>query len=770
MVCMAMPLAAQSPVSDHSGPLRTLSGIVTDAPTGDPLPGAAIRIADAGAATDGDGRFRLRGLAPDTATVVITYIGYQTARRAVDLRGGDVTLDVELVPVNTELGEVRVTGENALRRSDRAVEVLDGEDLEAARGQTLGETLESINGVTSLTTGPTISKPVVRGLHSDRVLILQDGVEQEGQAWGGEHAPEIDPFSADRVEVIKGAAGVEYGAGAIGGVIRLDDAPLPTEPGLSGRVSLQAFTNNLQAAASAELEDAPAALPGVSWRLHGSLRRAGDARSPDFVIRNSAFAEASGHLTLGYARGPVELEGHLRRYRSTLGIYRGSHFGNARNLQAIIERGGPDPAWNYGFSYAIDAPKQEVTHDVASLHAHVEPGGGHAFDATVSVQRNVRQEFDAHRRFSDPPPADTPAFELALISQALDAKWTPPPTEQFTLTAGVNAQTQLNENGASGYLVPNFRSYDGGAYVHGATLLSPRLTLDAGLRADARTMTAYPYDRSARVFETVQRSYVGGAAALGAIWSLSDTWSLSGNLGSAWRAPNISELFSEGVHHGTAQYEIGDRDLGVERSLDVSTTLRHESDRAAMEVNAYLNHVFGYVYGLERPEPTVTIRGTFPTFLTVQDNARFAGVDASATIQVGPRVLLGARTSLLWADNLSRGGPLYSVPSHRIGGSLRFDAPPTWPGTLSLTTDVQHVTEQMRVQPGAFLAAPYPPAYTLVGLQLGGTTEVLGRPVRVSLRIDNLFDVRYRDALSRFRYFVDEPGRSGSLRIGFPIG
>ncbi|MEO0556963.1 MAG: TonB-dependent receptor, partial [Bacteroidota bacterium] len=309
-----------------------------------------------------------------------------------------------------------------------------------------------------------------------------------------------------------------------------------------------------------------------------------------------------------------------------------------------------------------------------------------------------------------------------------------------------------------------------GTYVHGAALLSPRLTIDVGLRVDARMLTAYPYNRPARMFETVQRDYLGGAAALGAIWSFANSWSLAGNLGSAWRAPNISELFSLGVHHGTAQYEIGDRNLNVERSLDASATLRHESDRTALEVNAYLNHIFGYVYGLEQPEPTVTIRGTFPTFLTVQDDARFAGLDATATVRVMPRVTLAARTSLLWADNLSLDGPLYGVPSHRIGGSVQLEAPASWPGELVLEADVRHVFRQTRVQPGAYLPAPYPPAYTLTGLRLGGVLHAMGRPVRVSLGIDNLFDVSYRDALSRFRYFVDEPGRSGSLRIGFPIG
>ena len=159
VVCMAAPLAAQSPVSDHAGPLRTLSGLVTDASTGEPLPGAAVRVADSGIATNSEGRFRLRGLAPDTATVVFTFLGYEAERRVVDLRDGDVTLAVVLAPVEAELGEVQVVGDDALRRSDQAVAVLDGEDLEAARGQTLGETLESINGVPSPATGPTISKP-----------------------------------------------------------------------------------------------------------------------------------------------------------------------------------------------------------------------------------------------------------------------------------------------------------------------------------------------------------------------------------------------------------------------------------------------------------------------------------------------------------------------------------------------------------------------------------------------------------------------------------
>lgn len=773
----ALALLSPSPQAQTSGapPPATLSGGVRDAASGDPLPGAAVRVLSRGAATDADGRFSISGLPADTAAVTVTFVGYETWRETVDLRRA-APLDVALVPSEDVLGEVEVSADaaqEALGRGARPVEVLEGRALDEARGQTLGETLESLNGVTTLSTGPSIAKPVVRGLHSDRVLILENGVRQEGQQWGGEHAPEIDPFAAGRIEVVKGAAGVEYGAGAIGGVVRLEDEDLPTEPGLGGRLSLQAFSNSGQGAGSLLLEDAPRALPGFAWRVQGSARRAGDARTPDYVLRNSAYAEASGHVTLGYRRGPLEVDGHVRRFATELGIYKGSHFGNARNLEAIIERGGPDPSWDYGFSYDIEAPKQVVTHDVASVHGHTTFGGGHHVDAQVAVQRNRRQEFDAHRPYSDSLAAlgARPSFDLMLLTQSVDLKVEPKLSDRARLTVGLQARTQLNENGETGFLVPNFRAYDGGLFAHGSVAAGPGLTLDAGLRLDARTQRAYPYDYQARAYDDVRRTFVGGAAVVGALYAPGGAWSLGATVGSAWRPPNVSELYAYGVHHGTAQFEIGDPALGVERSLDVSATVRHESAVASAEVSGYVNHVFDYIYALEQPEPTVTIRGTFPTYATTHTDARLAGVDAQVELRPLGWLDLGARASLLRADNLDLDGPLYGVPSNRYGGHVRAAAP----RLLGLAdafaeVDVERVARQDRVQPGAYLAAPYPPGYTLVGLRLGGTLGWAGAPLRVQLGVDNLFDVRYRDALSRFRYFADEPGRNVTLRVALPLG
>jgi iron complex outermembrane receptor protein len=775
LALVGLALLASAGAASQS-PSRTLTVAVAAERSGEPLPGATIRVARlaVGVAANAAGTARLDGLPADTLTVTVQFVGFAPERRTVDLRAGSASLRVALREQTTALGEVQVVADEsrvALTRDVRPVAVLTAADLEELRGQTLGETLGRLNGVTALTTGPTISKPVVRGLHSDRVLILDNGVRQEGQQWGGEHAPEIDPFAANRVEVIKGAAGVEYGAGAIGGVVRLEDAPLPTAPGLAGRLATQAFSNSGQGAVSVLAEDAPAAVRGLAWRLQASARRAGDARAPDFVIRNSAFREASAHLTLGLARGPLQWEAHLRRYTTELGIYVGSHFGNARNLQAIIDRGGPDPAWDYGFSYRIDAPKQVVTHDVASLHAHLDLPGGHEATAQYAVQRNRRREFDAHRPFGDSLAVlGRAAFDLGLWSHTVDLTFTPRASRRLSGSVGLSGMGQLNQNGASGYLVPNFSAYQGGAFAHLAAAATERLSFDAGLRADLRWLEAFPFNRSTRQVERAQRTFTGGAAALGALYTVGEHWSVAANAGSAWRAPNVAELFSFGVHHGTAQFEIGDAALRTERSLDLNATLRHESGPASAEISAYVNHVYGYVYGLEQPEPTVTIRGTFPTVRTTQADARLAGLDADLELRPTGWLDLGARLSALRADNLDLGGPLHGVPTNRAAARARLHTARAFGLTAPFVdAEVRHVARQTRPQPGAFIAAPYPPAYTLVDLRLGATLPWGGRDLRAQLGVSNLLNTRYRDALSRFRYFIDEPGRNVTLSLGVPL-
>ena len=772
---LALCALAALPAAAQSGP-RTLSGTVIDA-AGEPLAGATIRVlrTHAGAATDTDGRFRIERLPADTLRLAVSFVGFRPAFPVADLRGGDARVAVRLDEDAVGLGDVVVEERRAvLGDAARSVAVVDAAELAERRGQTLAESLEGVAGVTTLSTGPSIAKPVVRGLHSERILVRNGGVTQEGQQWGGEHAPEIDSFSPSRIEVVRGAAGVQYGVGAIGGVIRIEPPPLPHRAGIDGTLDLQGFSNNSQGAGSLMVEGSPTAVPGLGLRSRLSYRRAGDARAPDYVLRNTAFREMSGAATVGYVAGPVHAELALSRFQTTLGIYQGAHFGNRTNLEAIIERGGPDPDWDYAFSYDIDTPRQEITHDVAALHGTWDAAPGR-WELTASAQRNGRREFDAHGSGAGD---GEPGFDLTLTTQQVEASlrhraltWLP--GGFHTGRIGVSGMHQVNANRAPGQLIPNFRALTGGVFAYETWDAAPAWTLEAGARLDARWLRAWPEDRATpgTDYEQEVRTYASPTFALGARYRFHEAWSLGLNLGSAWRPPGVNELYAFGVHHGTATFERGSRALTPERSVDASLTLRHDGPRVSGEVSAFHNLISDYHYLRPDTAFVTTIRGTFPAFDYAQTDARLAGFDGALSVEATRWLRAGGTFSVVRGQNLDAGAPLFGMPADRAQLSARLHRERLMglgEPFAEITTTL--VRRQHRVAPDAAEFAPPPPGYALVGLDAGGTLPVFGPEARLTLSVRNLLDVRYRDYLSRFRYFADEPGRSVVLRLSVPLG
>ena len=761
---------------------QTLSGRITAA-DGAALPGATVAVPALarGATADADGRYRLDGLPADTLTVVVRFVGYERATRAVDLRDGRAArLDVELRPAT--LGEVTVREDRAreaLTRSARSVAILDDAELAELRGQTLGETLDGLAGVTTLSTGPSIHKPVIRGLHSDRVIVVNDGVPQQGQQWGAEHAPEIDPFSGARIEVVRGAAGVEYGAGAIGGVVRIEDEALPRTPGLGGRVSFNGFSNSAQAAGSVEVEGSPAAVPGLGWRAQASARRAGDAATPDYVLGNTAFFERSGELALGYTRGATELEAHASHFGTDLGIYRGSHFNTFDGLDAVLAAGRPPV--DYAFSYEIDAPKQAITHDLVALRARRELGGGAHAEAQYGYQHNRRREFDADR-IGGRDPLERAAFDLELITHTLDARVQTRPTGLLGGggfgVAGLGAMTQGNRS-EIGYLIPNFRSYSGGAFARGTWIRGP-LSVEAGSRLDLRWLRAFPRERGNQGdFERVTQTWAGASGVLGAIWTFAPAWSLASNASAAWRPPSVNELYSYGIHHGTAQFEIGDAALGAERSLGLDATLRHAGARAELEVSAYATRIADYLYLDPTGDRIVTIRGVFPEFRHAQTDAALTGLDGSLSVAVAGGLSLGLTGALIRGTDTAREQPLLAIPADRLGLDAAYalpdlgvlHAPEVELGATLVRRQDRFPTRldaDGRELPQDYIAPP--DGYALLNARAGGELHLGDASIRFSLAVDNLLDTRYRDYLSRYRYFAHDPGRNVVLRVQVPFG
>lgn len=776
---LAAPAYAQAGSARATG--AVLDGTVSEAATGAPLPGAAVRLPglERGAATDADGRFRITGLPADTVTVVVTFVGFAPTRRVADLRSGRLTLRFGLDAAGGVLGEIEVVADEAdvaLTRDVRAVAVLDDRDLVDARGQSLGETIGQLPGVTTLSTGPSIRKPVIRGLHSERVVVLNNGVRQEGQQWGAEHAPEIDPFAADRIEVVRGAAGVEFGAGAIGGVVRIEASPLPTRPGaLSGDVEVQGFSNSGQGAGSVTVEGAP--LAGLGLRVQASARRAGDARTPDYVLGNTAFFERSLALTAGLTRERWDVEARASRFATDLGVYRGSHFNTFDALDTVFALGRPPV--DYTFEYEIGAPKQAITHDLASVRGRLRLGGLR-LEGQYGVQYNRREEFDADR-IGGRDPLGRPAFSLDLYTHALDAKATTNPRAlaggQGFAVVGVNGTYQGNDSRV-GYLIPNFRSYSGGAFVRGEWGRGP-LTLEAGARLDARYQRSFPRAAGGRGdFEQDVRTFGSPSGALGAIWRFAPSWSLATGVSTAWRPPSTNELYSYGIHHGAAQFETGDRTLGAERSVGADLTLRHESARASLELSAFANQIGGYLYLQPSGELVTTSRGVYPGFQYTQTDAVLVGIDGAAAGRLGP-LSLGATLSVVRGTDRTLDQPLLAMPADRLGLRAAYRLPDVGPlsgPTFELGATLVRHQDQFPVRPdatGTLVPVDYvapPDGYAL--LRAGLSTEVpLGSaPARLSLTVENALDTAYRDYLSRYRYFAHDPGRNVVLRLQVPLG
>ena len=746
-------------------PVR-LNGIIGDAETRLPLHGATIAIigTNIGTVTDSLGRYEVF-IESGFATLEYRFLGYQTEKRSITIVN-DTTIQIWLKPdlINTRSIEVTSTRNASTLQSTR-IEQLSEQELDRARGQTLGETLSSIVGVDVLQTGASIAKPVIRGLHSDRVITLQAGVSQEGQQWGGEHAPEIDPFSPGKIEIIKGAAGVEYGIGAIGGVINVLPRDIDISRPLSGRAYINGYSNNAQGAMSLNLEGSPSSDGSIGWRAQGSLRRSGDTRTPDYVLDNTGFAEMSFNTTLSYRRGNSNTRLYASTYATELGIYTGAHIGSPNDLQRAIERGRP--AVEQPFTYKIKPPKQEIRHHLLSLETSFLFKNLGVFDVHYGLQQNRRQEFDAHGRFGRD--IIEPAFDLTLTTQTLDFRLQHNPISDFEGKIGFQFKRQGNVRKSSGFLIPDFRSYSAGAYIIEQRQFGP-FRVEAGARFDYQWIRVFSV-RSPQI-DGRDDSWFNPTGALGLIWDINEEWTINSTLGTAWRPAGVNERFSRGIHHGTAQYEVGDPNLKPEKAINTEIGVEWDSDRIGFHISAYQSMINDFIQIRPDGDIVSTIRGAFPSYNYVQYDARMRGVEA--TFHARPITIyeIMLKGSYLYGQNIDNDEPLYLMPAPSIN----------WIHTLNLPNiehlrqntlqgGMRYVFEQMRypdlVSTEAYREPAPPDAYALIDISASTTVNIGSNSLDISLDVRNLLNTQYRDYLSRFRYLVDEPGINMVIRMAY---
>ena len=747
----------------------TLHGHVEDPDTREKLKGATVILRELNKEiiTDAQGDFEFKGLCAGDYTISITHVGCDPITETIRLTKSR-HIDFDMPHQKNTLSEVVVSGKKEIQVGGSKKE-LSGRELEQTKGQNLAEALSRMNGVTLLQTGSTISKPVIHGLHSNRILTINNGVRQEGQQWGNEHAPEIDPFIAGRLEVIKGVDELKYGSDAIGGVVLVEPKPLLATPGYRAEFNAGYFSNNRQWIGSSMYEFHPHKLHEFSFRIQGTYKRGANANTPDYRLNNTGSEEKNFSLTAGWKKHAFSTEAFYSFFDTKLGIFEGSHIGNRTYFDSAIKNNRPDPVFTGENMYSIGRPYQKVQHHLVKSKSNLQKGKN-KFSMQLSLQQNYREEYDIVRSSS----RTGPQHNLAISSISEELSWEHKPNNSFTHLFSANAMQQENKY-AGRYFIPAYKAYYFGGYYIGK-FSKQKWDLQAGIRYDNKNLYTKRILSGGEEFDEFGFNFSTWALSANAGYKITKGLKTNLNFGLSSRAPQPNELLSNGIHHGTSTYEVGNKDLAVERSFNINwgNTFESSDKKYSAQLNLYRNQINNFIYLQPVPgSPVQTISGIYLLEVYQQNDARLQGIDFTSSWAIAKGLEWQLNYSLLRAKNIDSSDWLIRMPADRLGNivSYNFDDGNKLRATY-VSVEYSYVFKQTRTPDETFVKKDYkeaPDAYGLVHLDVGTSLLVNRIPVTVSVGVRNIFNTAYRDYLNSMRYFADETGRNIQFRIKIPF-
>ncbi len=504
----------------------------------------------------------------------------------------------------------------------------------------------------------------------------------------------------------------------------------------------------------------------MAWRVQGTAKQSGDFKTADYFLENTGAKELNYSAALGYTKEHFGLGAFYSHFNTKLGIYNGSHIGSAEDLSAAIANGKP---FIYRpFSYEINAPRQEVIHDLLKLNGHIHLNDYLHFNLQYGFQRDSRKEFDIRRGGR----TSLPSQDLSLYTQTLNANVEYFDGNHWKATFGLDGLYQNNEN-VPGTLtipiIPDYVAKGAGAYAIGR-YLHGNYELEAGLRYDFKSIISAGYDRNQALYGDT-REFHNVTSSLGAVWHASPELDLRTNIGTAFRPATVNELFSNGIHQSVNAWEVGDSSLLSEKSLKWITSVQYTNIPGWLSVSLdlYANYFNNYIYLRPTGEVHESLSGAFPIFRQQQTNARFLGADLTAKVNLPYHFDYTLKGSVVRAKNTSDQVFLPMVPADRLEQALQYKYDPA---AFLHDSYVQlahvFVAKQTRYDAASEIAPP-PDAYHLLNFSIGTRLALGKQSLNVNFAVDNLTNTLYKDYLNRFRYFAHDLGRSFILRLTYRI-
>ncbi len=726
----------------------TFSGVITDAGNGNPVSDANVYVREIrkSFSSDEEGKFSVTELPDGVFNVNVSCLNYQSVNLLVEIRGKSVYMEIRLSSYEYSTEEILVTETQVDKpyQSDKIIST----DLEKNGSTNISDAVTKLPGVYQLSTGTGVSKPVIRGLYGNRVGIMINGMRFDNQQWQDEHGLVQSENGLDNVEIIKGPSSLLYGPEAIGGVMNIvEEKPAPVGKSLAD-FNMKLFSNTLGLSSNVGFKGSER---NFNWRL-----RFGGETHADYLDGNSdrvpqtRFAGYDVRTGFGYTKSnfATSLDYSFTNY--IFGILEQAEFEREKTKsESRFERsfGGPHhvlAVHNLSWQNSLFIGKSKLKYNF-----------GYVF--------NDRQEIEGNDDRFLPDSLQMGNLGMKLNTFSGDLAWGYDISRTSQLTFGTQGYYQTNRNYGERVIIPdaNTKQFSLLAdYKYSHTKFGTEL----GLRYDVLDVSSYGrgIQDSAGYMPPLGKTYGTLNGALGITYRLSGNFLLKGNLSSGYRAPNLAELLSNGLHEGTRRYEIGNRDFSTEQSYNGDAGVVVESRYFSLDISAYYNNIHNYIY---LNPTTETIRGD-TVYRFVQSDASLKGVEADVYVQLMKWLTYRITFSTVTGKR-SDGAYLPLMPADRITNSLRADLKKY----KSLENSYAEVSvtsslKKSRLGENEYTAS----AYNIVNLYLGTSFRFEGQHFNISLACTNLFNEIYADFLSRLRTFgANNIGRNIVLSVKIPF-
>ena len=764
-----------------------LSGKVTDVKTGEPLAGASVILSDSrnGTITDSTGSYTLKNIPAGHTVVEVSYSGYKTEVEHFDLTGNDVhnfALSSSFV-MNEGVTVTAVGSATSIRKAPIPITKVNKAELLSTPSTNIIDALTKQPGVSQVSTGPAISKPVIRGLGYNRLVVVNDGVRQEGQQWGDEHGIEIDENSVSRVEIVKGPASLIYGSDAMAGVINIiTTTPAPNNT-IKGNILSSYQTNNKQRSLFANIGGNK---NGFNWNAWGDYTAAADYKNKyDGRVFNSKFNNHNFGGYVGY-NGTWGFS-HLiaSSFNQKLGIVEGDRDANGNFVKTLPGGVETVPTESDFNSTDPQIPYQHIRHLKFISDNSFRTGSG-KLTLNLGWQRNQRTEFGN----TDDPAEESLHFDLKTFNY--NTAYHLPDKNGWTTSLGIGGMAQNNTNGGAEVLIPEYSLFDIGGFIYSQKTIG-KATLSGGVRFDNRSLNSRQFEEGGNLkFSGFKKNFSNLSGSAGISYAATENFLLKLNLAHGFRAPSIPELATNGAHEGTNRYEYGNQNLKSETSWQGDLGAELNSAHVLFTANAFYNRINNFIFysklaGYNSSDSLVAVDGNLiPAYIFGQRNATLYGGEVLVDIHPHPLDWLHWENTLSYvrgqfATPIEGTNNVPFIPATKWISELRGEFLKNGKSfkNLSLHFEVDHTFSQNKPFT-AFSTETATPAYTLLNASIS-TDVVRKNKTLFSIYFlgNNLSDVAYQNHLSRLKYTdvnavtrrqgVFNTGRNFMVRLNIPL-